>query len=150
MAHFAKISEDNEVLLVLAFNDKDMLDENGNESELIGQKYLEKHHNWPAHLWIQTSCNTNGGKHTKGKEAFRGNFAGIGLIWDPDNKIFLRKKPFPSWIKDIPNASWKSPIGDAPVFTEEQIEQNKQYPQTWSYQWNELNQTWDLINFKIS
>ena len=43
MAHFAKISEDNIVLQVLVVNDVDVLDENNNETESVGQKYLETH-----------------------------------------------------------------------------------------------------------
>jgi hypothetical protein len=51
MAHFAKISLDKKVLQVLTVNDSDTMDVNGQENEVIGQKYLEKHNNWPAHLW---------------------------------------------------------------------------------------------------
>jgi hypothetical protein len=140
MAHFAKISEDNIVLQVLTLDDKDMLDENGNPSELIGQKYLEKHNNWPANLWIQTSVNTFENKHRLNGIPFRGNYAGIGWLWDLENQIFLKPKPYTSWIKDIQNARWQSPIGEAPQLTQEQIS-NKLY-----YDWNESNQTWELKN----
>ena len=58
MAHFAKISEENEVLTVLTVDNKDLLNDEGVETESVGQAYLEKHNNWPAHLWIQTSYNT--------------------------------------------------------------------------------------------
>ena len=46
MAHFAKISEDNEVLQVLTLNDSDTTNAEGQEVEAIGQAYLEKHHNF--------------------------------------------------------------------------------------------------------
>ena len=59
MAHFAKISEQNEVLAVLTLNDSDMLNDQGVETESVGQQYLEKNNHWPAHLWIQTSYNTH-------------------------------------------------------------------------------------------
>ena len=146
MAHFAKISENNIVLNVLTFNDKDMLDENGNSSELVGQQYLQKHNNWPAHVWIQTSYNTRYNTHSSGDntKALRGNYAGIGFIWDEDNQIFWPLSPFTSWIKHIPTASWKSPIGDAPILTEEQTNQNLSNTYQWKYVWNEDNQTWDL------
>ena len=58
MAHFAKISETNEVLTVLTLNNSDMLNLENVETETVGQAYLEKHNNWPLHLWIQTSYNT--------------------------------------------------------------------------------------------
>jgi hypothetical protein len=150
MAHFAKISEDNIVLSVLTFNDSDMTDENGNSSESIGQQYLQKHNNWPAHLWIQTSYNTYGGQHIKNGIPFRGNYAATGYIWDEENQIFWPKKPYASWVKHIPSASWKSPIGDAPSLTEEQTSQNRAFTHMWEYRWNEENQSWDLNNFKVS
>ncbi len=139
MAHFAKISEDNIVLAVLTFNNNDMLDENGNPSELIGQQYLEKHNNWPAHLWIQTSYNTIKNKHKLNGTPFRGNYAGIGYIWDPINQIFMPKKPYNSWVKNLSTASWESPIGNPPERTNEQIQNNQ------IYIWNEINQSWDLV-----
>jgi hypothetical protein len=141
MAHFAKISEDNIVLQVLTLNDSDMLDQNRNSSELIGQQYLEKHNNWPAHLWIQTSYNTSNNIHKLGGTPFRGNYAGIGYTWDSLKNIFYRPKPFPSWILNLQKADWESPIGNSPVLTEEQ-KQNKQF-----YIWNENNQSWDLTSY---
>lgn len=45
MAHFAKINEENKVLTILYIEDANCLDENGNESESVGQTYLEKHNN---------------------------------------------------------------------------------------------------------
>lgn len=139
MAHFAKISEDNIVISVLTLDDKDMLDENGNPNELIGQKHLEKHNNWPAHLWIQTSYNTYQNTHRQGKSPFRGNYAGIGFIWDISNQIFLPPKPYNSWVKNLQEARWQSPIGDAPERTPEEFEINSRY------EWNENNQSWYLV-----
>ena len=138
MAHFAKINNDKKVLTVLTLNNSDMLNASGVEEELIGQQYLEKHNNWPAQMWIQTSYNTQGGQHKSGGTPFRGNYAGIGYTWDEEDQIFWPKKPFTSWVKHIPTASWKSPIGDAPALTEEQ-KTAKSY-----YQWNEAGQSWDL------
>ena len=138
MAHFAKIGLNGKVIAVLTINNSDMLNASGTEDESVGQQYLERHNNWAAQLWIQTSYNTHGGKHNKGGTPFRGNYAGIGYTWDEDNNIFLPKKPYASWIKDIATASWKSPIGDAPALTEEQ-KTAKSY-----YSWNETEQSWDL------
>jgi len=140
MAHFAKLEANGKVIAVLTLNNSDMLNDSGVEDELVGQQYLEKHNNWPAHMWIQTSYNTFGGQHKNGKTPFRGNYAGIGYTWDEDDQIFWPKKPYNSWVKHIPTASWKSPIGDAPVLTEEQ-KTAKYY-----YQWNEENQNWNLIS----
>jgi len=150
MAHFAKINNDKKVIAVLTLNNSDMINDSGVEDELVGQKYLEKHNNWPAQMWIQTSYNTLGGKHNNGGTPFRGNYASIGYTWDEENQIFLSEKPYTSWVKHMPSASWKSPIGDVPALTEEQIAQNIANTHRWGYNWNEVNQSWDLVNTKIS
>ena len=138
MAHFAKLGANGKVIAVLTLNNSDMLNASGVEDETVGQQYLELHNNWPAQMWIQTSYNTQGGQHRSGGTPFRGNYAGIGYTWDEEDQIFWPKRPFTSWVKHIPSASWKSPIGDAPALTEEQITA-KSY-----YQWNEAGQSWDL------
>jgi hypothetical protein len=128
-------------------NDK-MLNHEGVEDEAVGQQWLERHNNWPAQMWIQTSYNTLGNKHLSGDDskAFRGNYAGIGYTWDEDDQIFWSKKPYASWVKDIATASWKSPIGDAPALTAEQESQNTAATHRWRYDWNEADQTWDLTD----
>jgi hypothetical protein len=143
MAHFAKLGANGKVIAVLTLNNSDMLNASGIEDESVGQQYLERHNNWPAQMWIQTSYNTIGGKHSKGETPFRGNYAGIGYTWDEDNQIFWPKKPYASWVQDIATASWKSPIGDAPALTEEQ-KTAKSF-----YQWNEAGQSWNLITPSI-
>ena len=148
MAHFSKINEQNEVLQVLTLNNSDMFNSENVEIESVGQQYLETHNNWPANLWIQTSYNTSGGQHNDGGTPFRGNYAGIGYTWDEDDNIFWPKKPHASWVKHIESASWKSPIGDAPVLTEEQTSQNTADTHRWGYAWNEANTTWDLTDSK--
>ena len=140
MAHFAKLGANGKIIQVLTLNNSDMLNADGVEDEAVGQQYLELHNNWPAQMWIQTSYNTSGNQHKNGGTAFRGNYAGIGYEWDEDNQIFWPKKPFASWVKDTTTASWKSPIGDAPALTEEEIAANKYYV------WNEEGQSWDLTD----
>ena len=148
MAHFAKITENNEVLEVLTLNNNDMLNADGVVDESVGQQYLETHNNWPAHLWIQTSYNTLQGKHNSGDDskAFRGNYAGIGYTWDEDDNIFWPKKPYASWVKNMSDARWQSPIGDAPALTAEQQSQITAGTHHWYYEWNESGQSWDLID----
>jgi hypothetical protein len=145
MAHFAKISDTSKVLTVLTLNNKDALNGDGVEEESVGQKYLEKHNNWPAQMWIQTSYNTHGGKHYDNKtrelsadqsKALRGNYAGIGYIWDKDNNLFYPKKPHASWVLNTSEARWQSPIGDEPSLSEAERT-------THFYDWNETNQSWD-------
>ena len=75
MAHFAKLGSNSKVIQVLTLNNGDMLNADGVEDESVGQQYLERHNNWPAQMWIQTSYNTSGGKHNSGDDskALRGN-----------------------------------------------------------------------------
>ena len=146
MAHFAKIGMNGKVIAVLTCGNNDMKDHEGNEVEALGQEYLEKHNNWPKELWIQTSYNTRNNVHSLGGTPLRGNYAGVGSIWDEENQIFWPKQPYPSWVKDTATADWKSPIGDAPALTAEQTSQNQASTHNWKYLWNEENQSWDLID----
>ena len=70
--------------------------------------------------WVQTSYNGN----------FRKNFAGIGSTYDADKDVFIHRKPYPSWTLDS-NGDWQPPV-DKPTDGK-------------PYDWNETNQTWDLI-----
>jgi len=148
MAHFAKIGMNGKVIQVLTMDNEQMKDADGNEVEAKGQEWLERHNNWPAQMWIQTSYNTYNNQHKSGDntKAFRGNYAGIGYEWDEDNNMFFPKRPFPSWVKDLSTASWKSPIGDAPELTAEQKSQNEAETHSWVYNWNETDQQWDLTD----
>ena len=148
MAHFAKIGMNGKVIAVLTCGNGDMLNADGVEDESVGQQYLERHNNWPAQMWIQTSYNTQGGTHKLGGTPLRGNYAGIGYIWDEDNNIFYPKKPYPSWVLNTTTATWHSPIGDAPALTAEQQAQNAADTHRWGYTWNEAGQSWDLADSK--
>tara|TARA_R110000772_G_scaffold208836_1_gene319394 strand:+ start:57 stop:530 length:474 start_codon:yes stop_codon:yes gene_type:complete len=154
MAHFAKITETNEVLAVLRLNNGDMLNVDGVEDETVGQQFLENSQSWPAHLWVQTSYNTLSSTHSSGdnSKAFRGNYAGKGYTWDEDDQIFWPQKPYTSWVKYNAEARWQSPIGDAPELTAEQeaqnttVDENTLATHKWYYAWNEETTTWDLTN----
>ena len=140
MAHFAKLGSNSKVIQVLTLDNKDMLNADGVEDETVGQQYLERHNNWPAQMWIQTSYNTSQGTHKSGdnSKALRGNYAGIGYIWDEDNNLFYSKKPYSSWVLNTTTASWHSPIGDAPDdLTDEEKAADTHYV------WNEDGKSWD-------
>ena len=130
MAHFAKINEQNKVLTVNVVANKDNMNADSVEDESVGQAFLEKNSSWPAHLWIQTSY-----------------YAGIGFEWDSENEIFWPAQPYPSWVKDTSDANWHSPIGDAPVLTDEQNSQTLAGTHGWIYIWDEENQSWNLNDY---
>ena len=138
MAHFAKIGANGKVIAVLTLNNGDMLNADGVEDERVGQQYLERHNNWPAQMWIQTSYNTSAGAHRLGGTPLRGNYAGIGYIWDEDNNLFYPKKPFASWVLNTTTATWHSPIGDAPDDLTDEEKAAKTH-----YVWNEGTGAWD-------
>jgi len=155
MAHYAKLDTNNKVLAVHVVSDNDCLNASGVEDEEVGRQFLERIHNWP--LWKKTSYNTSGEQHKNGGTPFRGNYAGIGMTYDEDNDIFIVNKPYASWVLNVLEARWQSPIGDAPELTQEQKDQSKSTVDTdgnvitpathwWSYIWNEESQSWDLVN----
>ena len=69
--------------------------------------------------------------------------------WPEDDNIFWPEKPYVSWVKHNASACWKSPIGDAPTLTAEQILQNEAGTHQFRYQWNEENQSWDLKDYLL-
>jgi len=66
--------------------------------------------------WIQTSYNTRGGVHygqdgqPDGGTALRGNYAGIGYIYDSQRDVFISPKPYNSWILNETTYLWSAPI----------------------------------------
>ena len=146
MAHYAKLGINSKVIAVHVVADSDCQNADGIEDEEVGRQFLERIHSWP--LWKKTSYNTSGGQHKDGGTPLRGNYAGIGMTYDEDNDIFIAKKPYASWILDVPTASWKSPIGDAPALTAEQQSQNDAVTHHWIYNWNESGQSWDIEDIK--
>jgi len=77
MAHFARIDSDNKVQEVIVVNNDVVTDENGEESEALGQAFI-------ASLgiegtWLQ--CSYNG--------SMRGVFPGFGFTYDAELDEFV-------------------------------------------------------------
>ena len=134
MAHYAKLGINSKVINVEVVANSDCQNADGIEDEEVGRQFLERILNWP--LWKRTSYNTSGGQHRLGGTPFRGNYAGIGMIYDEDNDIFISKKPHASWVLNTAEARWQSPIGDAPELSDDEKETHR-------YVWNESGQSWD-------
>jgi len=60
--------------------------------------------------WIQTSYNTQGNKHLLGGTPLRGNYAGIGFIYDATHDVFYPTKPYPSWMLNESTWLWDAPV----------------------------------------
>ena len=127
MAHFVEINASNIVIRVVVLDDKDTQDENGNEVESIGAKYLSDAF---GGTWLRTSYNTSGGVHSIVETPFRKNYAGIGYTFDATRDAFIPLKPFDSWTLTEDTCQWNAPI----VLPDEDRQ----------YNWNEDTQTWDL------
>jgi hypothetical protein len=95
-----------------------MTDEQGNEIEALGIAVCEEQVG-PG-PWVQTSYNGN----------FRKQYAGVDFTYDPSADVFIRPKPYPSWVLDD-NYDWQAPI---PMPDDGGI-----------YEWNEETQTWDRL-----
>lgn len=69
----------------------------------------------PANEWVQTSYNTRGNVHygedgkPDGGIALRGNYAGIGYIYDQKNDVFYPPQPYLSWSMDQTIWLWVPP-----------------------------------------
>jgi len=106
MSHFAKV--ENGIVTWVIKAEKDFIDE-GNVGD--------------PKLWIQTSYNTRRGVHydplTNEPDngiALRGNYAGIGMIYDSTHDVFYNPCPkdrngieCSSWTISAPDWFWKPP-----------------------------------------
>lgn len=99
MAYFAKLDENNIVTQVISVNNAEIVDSNGNESELIGIEWCK---NWSGgHAnWAQTSYNRR----------IRKNYAGIGYTYDKERDAFISPQPFASWILNENTCGWEPPV----------------------------------------
>ena len=93
MAHFAKV-ENGVVTQVI----------------VIEQDVLNTGHWGDPSLWVQTSYNTQANKHVLGGTPIRGNYAGIGYIYNKDHDVFYPPQPFASWsISESTDWVWTPP-----------------------------------------
>ena len=66
--------------------------------------------------WMQTSYNTRGGVHygpdgePDGGEGLRGNYAGVGYTYDPQNDVFYAPQPGPEWTLNTITWLWETSI----------------------------------------
>lgn len=121
MAHFAQLNENNVVTQVIVVNNNELLDENGNESEIKGIEFCKSLFGANTQ-WIQTSYNSN----------FRKNYAGIGFTYDTALDAFVPPKPqeFPSFVFDEETCTWKPPV-NCPTDT--------------VYRWDEPSVSWVAV-----
>ena len=112
MSHFAKVTDGKVTQVIVA--EKEFFD-----------TYVDS---TPGE-WIQTSYNTQGGKHLLGGTPLRGNYAGIGYTFNAELDAFVPPKPFASWVLNNTTADWEAPV---PM----PVEEGK------TFTWNEETVSW--------
>ena len=128
MAHYCFINENNIVVEVITGKDEDDL-ETLPEGFASWEEYYQTKRD--GLTCKRTSYNTNANEHLNGGTAFRGNYAGIGFTYDPDNDVFYAEQPYPSWLLNESTWTWNPPI---PYPDDDLI-----------YDWNEETESWDLV-----
>jgi hypothetical protein len=111
MAHYAFLDENNIVTEVITGID---------ETETIEGLDTET---WYGNFRGQV-C-----KRTSYSAQIRGIYAGIGCVYNYEEDIFVRRQPFPSWIRT--GSSWNAPVPYP--------DDNK------AYKWNEEGLSWEEI-----
>jgi hypothetical protein len=91
MSHFAKVLDGKVVQVIVAEQD-----------------FFNTFVDTGPGTWLQTSYNTYGNKHPENKP-FRGNYAGIGYIYDSVNDVFYAPKPYESWTLNQSTWLWEAP-----------------------------------------
>ena len=127
MAHYAFINTDNIVVEVITGIDETDTDTLPEEFASWEEFYATQRDGLTCK---RTSYNTQAGEHLNGGTAFRGNYAGIGFTYDPDNDVFIAPKPYDSWILDSNTWTWVAPLdlpndanGDIGYYWDEDLHQ---------------------------
>ena len=118
MGHYAKVLEGKVVSVIVAEAD-----------------FFDTFVDSTPGTWLQTSYNTKGGVHydpntnqPDGGVAIRGNYAGVGYVYDHENDVFYPQRPYPSWTISAPDWTWTPPVP---------------YPSDGLYyEWSEDTSTW--------
>ena len=115
MAHFTKLGIGNIVERV------EVVSNDIATTEQAGIDFLKELYNEPNGVWKQTSYNAN----------IRKNFAGVGWKYNQTLDAFTPPKPYQSWTLNEDTCLWEAPVAKP--------------DDGQRYNWNETNQTWDLV-----
>ena len=83
--------------------------------------------------FVKTDYHTAGNVHAKGNEPLRGNYAGVGQIYDAELDVFYPQQPYPSWKLNTTTYLWEAPIAKP-------VTDNHCF-------WNEEKQRWIEMSF---
>jgi len=110
MGHFAKVVDGKVTQVIVA-----------------EQEFFDTFVDTSPGTWLQTSYNTKANQHPEGCP-LRGNYAGVGSIYDQTNDVFYAPQPYPSWVLNESTWTWEA-LTPMP-------QDGK------SYRWNEATKTW--------
>ena len=101
MAHFARLDSNNKVLKVHVVDNDWVLDGDGNESEAVGNQFLQNLYK-TTDTFVQCSINATIRSFTPGK----------GDTYNPTEDRFEKEQPegFPSWVRNSSTGIWEPPI----------------------------------------
>lgn len=120
MAHYAFILPSGRVSEVIY----------GKEENENGINWEQYYGNLRGMTCKRTSYNTKHNQHLSGGDAFRGNYAGVGYLYDEVNDVFIPPQPYESWTLDKTIWDYVPPVA---------------YPNDDNiYLWNETTKSWDL------
>ena len=127
MAYYAFLDENNIVTDVISGVDE-------NDTTTLPEGFAdweEWYGDFRGQTCKRTSYNTIGNTHREGGTPYRGNYAGIGFIYDSNNDVFYPPQMYASWTLDTNTWLWVAPI-DLPNDPDNE------------YVWNENTQNWDI------
>ena len=104
MAHYAFLDENNIVTEVIPGRNENDPVPNGFDS------WEAYYGNVKGKNCKRTSYNTHRKAHALGGTPFRGNYAGIGFIYDEASDVFYAPKPYDSYVWDESIAEYVAPI----------------------------------------
>ena len=112
MAHYALIDEDNVVVKVITGVNEDETSTLPEEFSSWEEFYTDSFSKRDSSIvdCKRTSYNTIWGEHQLGGTPFRGNYAGVGDIYDATNDVFSPPKPHDSWTLNTTTWDWEAPI----------------------------------------
>lgn len=105
MAHYAFINSDNIVVQVIVG-----VDENITQIDVDGKEVGGSSEAWERFYASQPQFAGLTCKRTSYNGNIRGNFAGVGSIYDSNFDVFFAPQPWPSWKLNYTTYRWEAPI----------------------------------------
>jgi len=100
MAHYAFLDDNNIVTEVIV----------GVDEGVDGIDWEQHYGEFRGQVCKRTSYNTHGGIRKDSGTPYRGNYAGVGLIYDEMIDAFIHPQPYESWMLNNSTFLWEPPV----------------------------------------